>query len=191
MENPRPATLGSAFGVAMPVLDRREELSQKRPACVRFDLVCPDCGSLMRLRLSRFGRFYGCTKWAETKCGSALSAKDDGTPKGFPVKKHVRKLRREVLDLLAQHFPHPEGQQALSSSDQANWVQTASDRRKAATSALTEMLGFPFAVGQLDEANCRKVIAFFETQLAPPSVWDLISGEDYDDASQDLLDLLD
>lgn len=39
----------------------------------------------MRLKVSRFGRFYGCSTWSKTKCRGAVAAHDDGTPFGKPV----------------------------------------------------------------------------------------------------------
>lgn len=57
---------------------------QKVPAA-RVDLVCPECGALMRLRKSRFGLFYGCTRYPY--CKASHGAHPDGAPLGVPVNK--------------------------------------------------------------------------------------------------------
>lgn len=62
----------------------------------RTDLVCADCGAPMKLRLGKYGRFYGCTKYPETGCRGAVSAEDNGTPKGPPVDWATRKARKQL-----------------------------------------------------------------------------------------------
>jgi len=72
---------------------KMERLQAERPSVVRKDLKCPDCGAKLTLRVGRYGRFYGCVK-------GAISANDDGTPRGIPAKAQVRTLRKQVMDAL-------------------------------------------------------------------------------------------
>lgn len=57
-------------------------------------LKCPECGKVMKLLNSRYGKFYGCTGWPNCKCKHG--AHPDGSPKGVPGNKEVRALRIEV-----------------------------------------------------------------------------------------------
>lgn len=47
----------------------------------RKDLVCPKCGSKMKLLEGTWGRFYGCVTWRATGCRGAISAHFNGAPK--------------------------------------------------------------------------------------------------------------
>lgn len=78
-------------------------LAERRPHGERIDLVCPDCGAAMRLRLGRFGRFYGCVEFQRTSCRGSHGADVDGNPLGFPVNQEGRKARQEAL-LAFQEF---------------------------------------------------------------------------------------
>jgi len=57
----------------------------------KFDLTCPECGAPMTLRESRYGLFYGCSKWPE--CRGSHGAHPDGTPLGTPADIRTKKLR--------------------------------------------------------------------------------------------------
>ena len=65
-----------------------------------FDLVCPECGSLMILRKSRkWGKFfYGCSQYP--KCLGAHGAHPNGQPLGQPASKDVKDARVRVHGLL-------------------------------------------------------------------------------------------
>ena len=57
----------------------------------RRDLPCGECGSLMNLRKSRHGPFYGCSRWPA--CEGTHGAHPDGKPKGIPANKKTRQAR--------------------------------------------------------------------------------------------------
>ncbi len=65
------------------------------------ELVCPECGAAMRLRDSRYGKFYGCVRFPA--CRATHGAHQTGKPLGIPVNKETRELRiraHEMFDLL-------------------------------------------------------------------------------------------
>lgn len=52
----------------------------------------------MKLKVGRYGRFYGCVEYSKTGCKGSVTAKDSGAPAGIPAKAQVRALRKQVLD---------------------------------------------------------------------------------------------
>lgn len=69
-----------------------------------LEYPCPDCGAKLVLKNSKHGKFYGCEKWAETKCTGAIGC-HPGTDRslGIPANKETRDLRiqaHEVFDEL-------------------------------------------------------------------------------------------
>lgn len=52
---------------------------------------CPDCGARMVLRDSRFGLFWGCSRWPA--CNGKHGAHPDGRPLGKPATLAVRQAR--------------------------------------------------------------------------------------------------
>jgi len=66
------------------------------------DLTCPECGARMVLRNSRFGLFFGCTKYPE--CRATHGAHQDlGVPLGVPADKETKQWRvkaHEAFDTL-------------------------------------------------------------------------------------------
>ncbi len=65
------------------------------------EVKCPDCGSPMELRDSRYGKFYGCIRYPQ--CEAAHGAHPDGTPLGTPANKETKQWRikaHDAFDLL-------------------------------------------------------------------------------------------
>ena len=54
-------------------------------------VLCADCGAPMQLRSSRYGPFYGCTRFPE--CDGTHGAHPDGAPLGQPADHHTRRAR--------------------------------------------------------------------------------------------------
>jgi len=84
-------------------------LSQEEPTNIA-QLTCPDCGASLRLQLSRYGRFYGCETWRQTRCRGAVSAHDDGTPYGppAPTGSPEKERRRRTMKGKVQLEERPE-----------------------------------------------------------------------------------
>jgi ssDNA-binding Zn-finger/Zn-ribbon topoisomerase 1 len=60
---------------------------------MEYDLSCPDCGSNMILRKSKYGYFYGCQDYPETGCKGSVGSKPDGTPIAVPVSMNEKEAR--------------------------------------------------------------------------------------------------
>lgn len=57
-------------------------------------VACGECGSAMVLRSSRYGKFYGCTKFP--KCRGTHGAHPDGKPLGTPADRETKLARIEA-----------------------------------------------------------------------------------------------
>lgn len=55
------------------------------------ELECPECGSAMRLRESRHGLFYGCSRYPD--CRGTHGAHPDGKPLGVPATGETKNAR--------------------------------------------------------------------------------------------------
>lgn len=69
-------------------------------AFAQHHLACPDCGAPMRLLVSREGGppYYGCSRFAETRCPGAHGADLKGAPLGVPGNRATRDARRRAHD---------------------------------------------------------------------------------------------
>jgi ssDNA-binding Zn-finger/Zn-ribbon topoisomerase 1 len=61
---------------------------------------CGECGALMELRDSRYGKFYGCTRFPE--CRGTHGAHENGKPLGVPTNKETRLKRIETHKVFDQ-----------------------------------------------------------------------------------------
>ncbi|GAF98235.1 unnamed protein product [marine sediment metagenome] len=57
-------------------------------------IECPECGADMVLRKSKYGKFYGCSRWPE--CDATHGADGDGRPLGIPADKATRRARQQA-----------------------------------------------------------------------------------------------
>jgi hypothetical protein len=110
-------------------------------------LVCPDCGSDMQLRDSRFGPFYGCVKFP--KCKATHGAHEDGRPLGIPANAETKLWRikaHAAFDVLWKgddEFP------ALMRRREAyKWMQDAMGMKPDDAH-----------IGRFDIDDCKKLIA--------------------------------
>lgn len=75
------------------------------------DMLCPDCWSPMRLRDTRFGLMYGCSRYPD--CRSTHGAHPDGTPLGTPADHKTKAWRivaHALFDRLWKEGPMNRGQ---------------------------------------------------------------------------------
>jgi ssDNA-binding Zn-finger/Zn-ribbon topoisomerase 1 len=61
------------------------------PGVVDYSLTCPECGAPLRLKDSRHGLFYGCTRFPQ--CKASHGAHADGTPLGIPADEATKRAR--------------------------------------------------------------------------------------------------
>lgn len=166
---------------------RMQRLRETEPQVNLKDLVCPDCQGKLRLKVSRYGRFYGCTRWKETGCRGAVSANEDGSPRGTPADKPTRALRKRLIELFQDRFrypgsPYPYGH-GVASIHLDEETMEVYERHKACIEDLCQHLGRTkesFAIGLLNAEECEKVLTLMEQWGAPKSVWTILMEDDED-----------
>lgn len=57
-------------------------------------MICPECGSQMKLKNSKYGLFFGCVTYP--KCKSTHGAHPDGRSLGVPANKETKLLRSKI-----------------------------------------------------------------------------------------------
>jgi hypothetical protein len=123
------------------------------------DLVCPECGAPMRLKPSKFGLFYGCSKWVETKCPGAHGAHKDGTPLGVPADKATKEVRQVTHHV----FDHLWKTSLMSRGAAYRWMQGAMGMSAAEAH-----------IGRFSREECKKLLLAFRD--AYPDLWREIRG---------------
>jgi ssDNA-binding Zn-finger/Zn-ribbon topoisomerase 1 len=106
-------------------------------------LTCPECGSPMQLRNSKFGPFYGCTRYPD--CTAAHGAHPDGRPLGVPANKETKRWRIEA-----------------HTAFDALWQDHGPMKRKHAYKWMQETLGLTpdeAHIGSFDIEKCQRLIA--------------------------------
>ena len=64
--------------------------------------ICPNCGAPLVLKESRFGPFYGCSRWRKTGCKGSAKANADGSMVGVPVDDETKEARRAAWEAFDQ-----------------------------------------------------------------------------------------
>jgi ssDNA-binding Zn-finger/Zn-ribbon topoisomerase 1 len=139
-----------------------EELDYLRevpPTEERFDLVCPDCGAPLKLKVGKFGRFYGCSEWANTRCSGSHGATITGAPVGIPANKKTRALRKRAVEAIKLKIEQLERLEQLNPGSSGDFPDFA----------------FPTVpISCWDEAQCLQVLQ----HLGGASRWDLLSFDE-------------
>lgn len=107
------------------------------------DLSCPECGSLMQLKPSRFGLFYGCSRWRETGCKGSHGAHADGTPLGIPADEATKRARMRAHAVFNRLYE--DG--LMTRSEAYGWLQR--NMQLSAEEA---------HIGRFTEEQCRRLI---------------------------------
>jgi len=81
------------------------------------DLKCPECSAPMRLRPSKYGLFYGCSRYP--LCSSAHGAHPDGSPLGIPADKKTKEARIRAHGF----FDTLWKEEYMSRGDAYKWMQ--------------------------------------------------------------------
>ena len=116
--------------------------------------TCGDCGSPMILRSSRYGQFYGCTRFPD--CRGAVGAHADGTPLGVAADGETRRARmlaHEKFDLLWK--PDKRGRRHMSRSHAYRWMRTML--------GLTESTAH---IAKMDGRTCARLTVLVDAFLA-------------------------
>jgi ssDNA-binding Zn-finger/Zn-ribbon topoisomerase 1 len=96
-----------------------------------FGPDCPDCGAVMVLTKSRYGKFYGCVEFTTTGCKGKVSAHEDGTLSATPANQETRALRFALMQRVEQLLK--EGA-TIPTFDKRVGDMTAEDCREALSS---------------------------------------------------------
>lgn len=106
------------------------------------DLACPDCGAPMLLRNSRYGKFYGCSRFPA--CKAAHGAHPDGRPLGIPANAETKAWRMRAHDAFDQLWKSGR----MSRREAYAWLRTTMGLGKA-----------DCHIGRFDIDQCQQVIA--------------------------------
>lgn len=131
-------------------------------------LPCPECGDWLHLKASRFGLFYGCSRFPA--CRATHGAHPDGNPLGVPANKETKLAR------IAAHAAFDPLWEQIASSYEIRPMKSKSRRRNErhikkrqrvrAYRWLAEQLQIGFDechFGSFDIATCAKAEAFCKT----------------------------
>jgi ssDNA-binding Zn-finger/Zn-ribbon topoisomerase 1 len=109
-------------------------------------LDCPECDGLLVLRESRYGPFYGCTRYPS--CTAAHGAhKATGEPLGIPANKETKRLRMRAHDLFDEFWKGGR----MSRGRAYQWLQ-----------AYMEMTEGQAHIGRFTKEECLKLIQALE-----------------------------
>ena len=126
---------------------------------LEHDLTCPECGASMRLKPSRFGLFYGCSTWSDTRCPGGHGARLDGTPHGIPANQETKKARQAAHYV----FDHLWKEGHMSRSSAYRWMQK-----------VMGMSPEEAHIGRFNREQCRTLVLAFKDEF--PALWKQIRG---------------
>lgn len=123
------------------------------------DLKCGECGADMVLRFSKFGKFYGCTRYPD--CRGTHGAHPDGKPFGTPANKETKAARIRAHRAFDSIWISRRDQLGIPKS----WA------RRDAYSWLAvelEMKVDDCHIGMFDVETCERIVALCEARMVAP-----------------------
>lgn len=109
---------------------------------------CPECGAAMRLRDSRYGMFYGCTKYPQ--CDGTHGAHPDGSPLGTPASKDTKRARVALHDEFGRLWKGG----SMSRREAYAWLR-----------GVTLLSSDDAHIGKFDKDQCEWVITLVRIEL--------------------------
>jgi ssDNA-binding Zn-finger/Zn-ribbon topoisomerase 1 len=83
-------------------------------------LPCPDCGAPLVLKVTKYGKFYGCSNFRVTGCrGSHSAHQETGEPMGTPARAEVRAARMRAHRAFDELWTHGH----MTRSRAYKWMQ--------------------------------------------------------------------
>jgi len=132
----------------------------------RFDLKCPECGAMMKLRNSKHGLFYGCEKYPA--CKASHGAYNDGRPKGTPGDKETRKARihaHRIFDRLWK--PKGEEKARMTRSQAYAWMRKGLKLKEDEAH-----------IGKFTVDQCEKLVALVKKKFpGVQTAWDKLASD--------------
>lgn len=123
-------------------------MNEVLPVGTKLDHPCPECGSGMVLRNSKFGLFYGCASFP--KCKATHGAHKDGKPLGVPADKQTKRARIDAHEVFDQLWKGKH----MSRSAAYEWMQEA-----------MEMTEEEAHIGRFDADQCEDLVYKVEEYL--------------------------
>lgn len=124
-------------------------MNDMRPLGTVLDHPCPECGSTMVLRDSKYGLFYGCSNYPNCKAAHGAHKKT-GKPLGTPADKKTKKARMGAHEAFDQLWKNKH----MSRSAAYQWMQKA-----------MEMSENEAHIGRFTESQCAKLKILVEKHL--------------------------
>lgn len=120
----------------------------------QHDVQCPECEAPMVLRASKYGVFYGCSRYPD--CKGSHGAHPDGKPMGTPATASVRAARIKAHDAFDRLWKPMQSR--MTRTDAYLWMQSA-----LGLSSKEAHIAF------FNQAQCEVLIAKIEAHFAAQS----------------------
>jgi len=111
--------------------------------------ICPECGEPMRLKSSRYGPFYGCSRWPE--CTATHGAHPDGKPLGIPADTETKQWRIRAHAAFDAIWKHQRSKKARGRA--YRWMQMAMNMGEAEAH-----------IGRFTKEQCQLLIRLISEQ---------------------------
>jgi ssDNA-binding Zn-finger/Zn-ribbon topoisomerase 1 len=99
-----------------------------------MNVLCAECGSLMTLRKSKYGQFYGCTRYPQ--CKGAHGAHPNGDPLGLPATKETKVARIAAHDAFDSIWSRETGW--MSRAEAYRWLKRTTGLEHIGSCSLEE-----------------------------------------------------
>lgn len=97
---------------------RQRSTLDSPPTPTEHPLECPLCRSPMHLRTSRYGLFYGCSRWPQ--CDATHGAHPNGEPLGIPADNETKRWRIKAHEAFDRLWNGPGA--CMSRPDAYRWM---------------------------------------------------------------------
>ncbi len=135
----------------------------------RFDLKCPECGAMLRLKTSRNGVFYGCETWGTTGCKGSHGAHSDGSPLGVPADQATKRARIQAHRAFDQLWKPDGGRKPLMTRAEAyEWMRLA-----------MKIARLQAHISMFTQDQCTKLVRLVKQKFpATKTLWDRLAEDD-------------
>lgn len=121
------------------------------------DLKCPDCGARMRLRPSKHGLFYSCSRFPY--CRGTHGAHPDGAPLGAPSDRETKQARIRAHEYFDRLWKEAERMYGGVDRKMVGRVRRIA-RTRAYEWLATQFLVEEVHIGSMTIEECERVVYF-------------------------------